>query len=147
VSPGLIIIGLFLLGAVVVGLITLLTMRLVLRRTNMERVVNEGVLLTEIGIEYPRFLYLGKRKTRFSEIRSVELVPYGEVAKSILMLRYGISIRRPPLKPCGDLVVVRLKHPNPIEYLFFGPRDPLELFEQLRRRMGRTSAADAGNEK
>src|SRR5208283_1331215 len=83
-------------SAALIAVITVTVMRFFIRLSGRQQLVENGVVLTESGIEYFGFLYTGVRKTPFSEIQSVELVPYYKVLISSLFLRYGISTRRIP---------------------------------------------------
>jgi len=95
----------------------------------------DGIVIGESGIEYWGVCLTGIRREPFSEIKSVELLPYYDVLIGVLTLRYGLSARRVPFNPFGKIVVIRLMNPNPIEYLFFAPKHATTLVEKLKRSM------------
>jgi hypothetical protein len=92
-------------------------------------------MISEDGIKYWGFPLAWVRKKLFSEIKSVDLLPYYKVFFMTLFFRYGLSTRKVPFRPFGEIVIIRLKYPNPIEYLFFAPKDATSFFEQLRQKM------------
>lgn len=118
-----------------VGVVVVVAIRFFVRRTGREQLYKNGVVISESGIEYWGLFLAGVRKTSFLEIQSVELASYFEVAISVLFLRYGLSARRVPFNPFGKIVVIRLKHPNPIEYLFFNPKDTPTFVAELQQQI------------
>jgi hypothetical protein len=122
-------------SAALVAVVTVALMRYSVRLSGHEQVFKNGIVMTDSGIEYLGFLYTGTRKAAYSEIDSVELSPYYKVAISALFFRYGISATKIPPYFFGKILVIRLKHPNPIEYHFFTPRDAAGFFEQLTSRI------------
>jgi len=133
----------FFASVALVAVITVTSMRFFFRRAGRQQLYENGVVMSASGIEYWGLLFTGVRKKTFSEIRSVELLPYYEVLMSILLLRYGLSARRVPFNPFGKIVVIRLKHPNPIEYLFFTPKDASVFVERLQQLIKEAQAPSA----
>jgi hypothetical protein len=134
-NPGLLILLVFFGSAVLVAIITVATMRFLVRKFGIAELMANDVRLTQNGIEYFGFLFTGIRKKTFNEIKSVELVSYYKVLISSLLFRYGISTRRIPPNFFSKIVVIRLKRPNPFEYLFFTPKDAVNFVEQLKQRI------------
>ena len=118
-----------------VAIFVVVMIRNVVRRFGRQQLYANGIIISKCGIEYWGLFFTGVRQKPFSEIQSVALVPYFEVVVSVLFFRYGLSARRVPFNPFGKIVVIRLKHPNPIEYLFFTPKDAPAFVEQLQRRI------------
>jgi hypothetical protein len=124
-------------GAVLVSVVAVALMRYFYRVSGHEQVYKNGIVITETGIEYLGFPFLGTRKKTFNEIDSVELSPYFKVAISALLLRYGLNTNRVPPNFFGDILVIGFKHPNPVRYLFFcAPKDAVDIYEQLKSRIG-----------
>jgi hypothetical protein len=126
---------LFIAGAGVIAAITITTLRTFIRLIGMKEVIDEGIILTDDGVEYSGFLLTGKKVLAYSEIRSVELLPYFRVALSALIFAYGISANKVPFRPFHKILIVRLKNPRPIEYLFLAPKEPESAFERLKQRV------------
>ena len=105
----------------------------------MERLFEDGAVLTEDGIEYLRASYLGRAKARFSEIESVEVVPFYFTVFPIYF-RCGLSVYSLRTRLFSDSVLVKFNKPPKkfelhIEYLLFTPKDPVDFVERLRRRL------------
>src|SRR5580704_5737812 len=112
-----------------VTFITLKIFRLYIRSLGMEKVMAEGAVLGETGIEFPRILFLGIGKINYHEIESVELVHFP--ATLGIHLRYSAVSSRPG--PCWgsfiqDMVVIKLKPPCFIKYEVFSPRNPAAFY-------------------
>jgi hypothetical protein len=129
------IILLILFGSIaLVAVITVATMRFLARKFGVTDLANNGIRMTKDGIEYLGFLFC-IRRSAFNEIQSVELVPYYKVFVSTLLFRYGLYVGKVPPNFSGKIVVVRLKRANPLEYLFFTPKDAANFVEQLKQRI------------
>lgn len=102
----------------------------------MEDMVNEGIVLTENGIEFPRFGIMGVSKANYEDIESVELVPF---PKSLtLRLRYSPSVISTPSgrwKFSLGTVVIKFKPPYAFQYHLFTPTDPAQLVKELKSRI------------
>ena len=125
--------------ATFVAISVIAIIRFFVRRSGKQKLYENGVTIGENGIEYWGFLFAGIRKKPFCEIRSVQLLPYFKVVINAFFFRYGLSTRRSPFNPFGHIVIIRLKHPNPIEYLFFTPTNALAFVEQLKSCIERSS--------
>src|SRR5690242_14995252 len=77
-----------------VAVATVVLMRYVLGKLGIKELVNEGIVLTENGIEFPRFVLMGRSMAGFADIESVELVPFPR--SLTLRLRYGPSVSSRP---------------------------------------------------
>jgi hypothetical protein len=124
-----------------VGFVSLKAFRFYIRSLGMEKVMAEGILLGETGIEFPRTLFLGLGKIDYHEIESVELVHFP--ATMGLRFRYGKTVSSRPgpswLEFIQDTVVIKLKPPRLVEYEAFTPRNPVEFYKELKARLERRS--------
>ena len=120
---------------VLVTVLTVVTMRLLARKFKVTDLMDGGVRMTQDGIEYLGLHFTGTRRKTFSEIRSVELVPFYKALVLAASFRNGISVGWIPPNFFGEIIVIKLKRPNPIEYLFFTPTDRTNFVEQLKQRI------------
>jgi hypothetical protein len=118
---------------VVVAVSAIYLLRYVTRRTGCQKMYEEGVVMSNYGIEY---LWLfGVSRHSYGEIASVEAVTFTEYLLNLLLFRYGISTMNLPLNPFKKIVVIRFKNPNPIEFFFFTPKNPSNFVRELRERI------------
>ncbi len=122
---------------VLAAIVTIATMRFLARKFDVAELMDNGVRLTEEGIEYVGFLFF-KKKNTFAEIESVKLASYFDITISVLLFRYGLNIPRIPPKLFSKFVIIQLKRANPFEYLFFTPPDAESFVEQLKQRLNKT---------
>jgi hypothetical protein len=130
-SAGALILLLVVASVAIVTNVTLYIFRLVLGSSGTRELVNEGAVLAETGIEFPRFLFCGKWKVSYYEIAGAELVPF---PKSLgLRLGYPSAIsfpggswdfRRPT-------VVLKFKSRPLFPYRLVAPSDPERFVERL----------------
>jgi hypothetical protein len=123
-------------SVLLVAVITVTTMRFLARKFGVTELMNNGVRLTEDGIEYLGFLFL-KKKNTFAEIESVELTSYFKIVTSILLFRYGLNVPKIPPSFLSEFVVIQLKRANPYKYLFFTPNNAADFVEQLGRHINK----------
>ena len=133
---------LIIIGSVaLVGFVSLKLFRFYIRHLGMEKVLAEGIVLGETGIEFPRTLFLGVSKIDYHEIESVELVCFP--ATMVLGFRYGKAVSSRPgpswREFIQDTVVIKLKPPRLIEYEAFTPINPAEFYKELKARLERSS--------
>jgi hypothetical protein len=123
------------------GFVSLKAFRFYIRSLGMEKVMAEGILLGETGIEFPRTLFLGLGKIEYHEIESVELVHFP--ATMGLRFRYGKALSSRPgpswREFIQDTVVIKIKPPRLIEYEAFTPKNPAEFYKELKARLERSS--------
>lgn len=134
------IILLVILGALVLmGVGIVAVFRFVTRKLGIKELVDEGVLLTDSGIEFPRFPFMRRGRARYDEIESVELVPFPQ--NLLLRMRYGPSVASNVsaqwLGLFREAVVVKLRPPRLIQYYMFTPSDPVALANELKSRIQR----------
>jgi hypothetical protein len=126
-----------LVSVALVNFITLKAFRLYIRSQGMEKVMSEGIMLGETGIEFPRILFLGTNKIGYHEIESAELVRFP--ATLLLNFRYGkaVSSGAGPRWDsfAQDMVVIKFKQPRLIEYQAFQTRNPAEFYKRLKARI------------
>ncbi len=53
-----------------------------------------------------------------------------------MFLRYGMNTNRVPPNFFGEVLVVKFKNPNPFQYLFFAPKNPAEIYEGIKSKIG-----------
>ena len=120
-----------------IGLVSLKAFRFYIRSLRMEKVMAEGILLGETGIEFPRILFLGISKINYHEIESVELVHFP--ATLLLGFRYGKAVSSRPgpswSSPVQDAVVINLKPPRFTLYQAFYPSNPESFYKELKARI------------
>jgi hypothetical protein len=134
---GFFILLIVLASMVLAAIVTVATMRFLARKFDVAELMDNGVRLTEEGIEYVGFLF-SKKKNTFAEIQSVEVASYFDITISILLFRYGLNIPRIPPKLFSKFVIIQLKRANPFEYLFFTPTNAENFVEQLKQHINRT---------
>ena len=136
-SPGIIILLIFFAGAALIALITVPLFRLITNALGIKQVLEDGVALTENGLEFLGFGFLGPNKVtiNYRDIESVELMPYYKSLLTILMPRFDSSVRWIRRRPFNQMVIVKFKGPQVYKKLHFTPKDPLAFAEQLKSRI------------
>jgi hypothetical protein len=134
------ILAIFFAAVALVAVLTLAVFRLLTRWCGTKQLIEDGVALTDDGIEYLRFYLLGKRRATFDEIESVEFLPFGKALFPILFFRYGYSLHVIRTRLFSDCVLIQFrKTPRWFElyfkYLLFTPRHPAEFAERLKSRL------------
>jgi len=130
------------LGSVaLVTVITLVSFRLLTRSLGLKQLVEEGIVLTEDGVELPRFLWMGKMKVSYTDVETVELLPWYKGLISILLFRYGFSVRSICTRFFHEIVVIKLKGARVFEYLLVTPKNAQAFVEQLKFRMKQSRAS------
>ena len=112
--------------------------RYYIRCMGMEKVMAQGAVLGDEGIELPKMIFLGVKKIKYQEIEAVELLHF----PTTLMLRYryagkGVCCRPGPgwFSSFKELVVIKLKPPRFIEYEAFNPRNATTFYNELKARI------------
>ena len=121
----------------VIMLLAILLVRLFNKSTNLKAIRNDGLLLTEVGIEFLIFPLMERSKKSYAEIEAVELVRFP--ASLTLRMRYAPSVAShlgPRWNFLQDVVVVKLKRPCSIQYHLFTPKDAERVVERIRSRLG-----------
>lgn len=97
--------------------------------TGKRELVEEGLILTERGIETYRFL-TGKREIAYEQIEQVHYVPF---PKNLLLRRqYGPAIvSRVRNRSFRGSILIKLKQPCSMKYLVFDPSNPAELAQRI----------------
>jgi hypothetical protein len=128
-----------------VAVIAVTVLRFVSRKLGIEKLVQDGVIMTASGIEFPRFVLMGRSKASYDEIESVEFVPFPK--NLLLRMRYGSSVSaRVGAGSCRGTVVVKLRSPRILQsqYHLFEPGDPVAFAKELKSRIerGQSSQGD-----
>jgi hypothetical protein len=142
-NPGTVILLVILGSVALITVVTVGAMRFLTRASKSEQLHEDGIVLTEDGIEFLDFCWLGKTKVTYSELESVELIPFHKVLFSMLVFRYGLSLRAIYTRLPGQFVLVKLKGPRVFTRLLFTPKNPSVFVEQLKARIERSQTATA----
>jgi len=134
-NSGTIILLLFLGSIVVVALITMVVLRYFFCLLKLEQVVREGVVMTESGLEILRFFGIGKTNISYSDVESVELLPFYRGPIVIFLWRYGFSARWIGTRLFHKIVVIKLRGPRLFKYLISTPKDGDAFVDQLKARI------------
>ena len=141
----MLILTIFFISIALVTVITVTAFRFLVRRSGIKDLIEDGVVLTEDGIEYLRPFLFGRGKIKFKEIESVNMVSYPASLLSLMFpVKYGYSVHRPShisFRLFGDLVEIKIKktprwHEFHFQYLLFTPKNAAAFVEQLKRRLG-----------
>ena len=124
----LLVFGVAILTALVIGSYSYLC-----KLRGMSRVVREGVVIVEDGIEYAGFLRLNKLHASYHEVKSVKLLPYHVAYFSYITFRYGAC-----LWLCNrlfsDVVLIELNHSKLFKYILFTPADCAGFMEKIQQK-------------
>jgi hypothetical protein len=116
-------------------------MRRYIRSSGHEHVINNGIVVTDDGIEYPGFLLWGTRKKEYAEIDSIDLIPYYKFVFLNMRQRFGhwteLIRGMSGGSLLGDIVVIKIKNPEATKHLLFQPKDAAGIHEQLKNRIKR----------
>jgi hypothetical protein len=134
-DPGASILLIFLAAVGLVAVVTLALFRVLAAAFGLRRVVEDGAVLTESGLEVLRFFGFGKLTLRYSEIEGAEILAHLRGPLATLLPRYRMSARWIGTRPLHPIVVIKLKGPRAFKYLLSTPRDALAFVEQLRSRI------------
>lgn len=123
-------------GIVFIGIVTVKIFRHFIRRMGMEKVMAEGVVLGEMGIEFPRFLFLGVGKLAYTEIASVELVHFPRTL--LLRMRYKNIVERmgPNFGFFQDVILLETKPSQLFRYMTFQPKNLTLIYQGIKERIG-----------
>ncbi|HEY1718144.1 MAG TPA: hypothetical protein VGH42_07595 [Verrucomicrobiae bacterium] len=133
-NPGLVILLIFFGSVALVAVITLTLFRFFTRLLGLKQVIKEGVVLTDDGLEYLGFLWLGKLKASYVDVESVEVLPFSKGLISILFFRYGLSSHWIGPRLFREMVAIKLKGQRVYKYLLFTPMDARVFAEKLKSR-------------
>lgn len=107
-------------------------MRFIGRRFGLTQFLQDGVVLTPEGLQ----LWPTRRNViPYSEIESAVCMPYLDGMVSILLLRYGMSVRWCLTRHFHDIVVVKFRRPRRLRYLVCTPRDSHRFVKELSSRL------------
>jgi len=134
-NPGTVILLIVIGSVVLVTVVTLKTMRWLIRKSGNQQLHEDGILLMENGIDFLGLLWASRSHAAYSEIESVELVSLPRALLSLLFFRYGLSLRAIYTRLPYHFVLLKLKGRRPFEYLLFTPRDAPEFIAKLRARI------------
>jgi hypothetical protein len=132
---GQLIVVLVLAFIALVAVAVIASMRYFIRRSGCEKVFKDGLVASESGVSYLRFAIAGLREVAYGEIDSVELIPF---YKFMLfgVLRYGSQARIVHnLRLFGDVLAIKLKHSDPVRYIFIAPRNAAAVHEQIKAKI------------
>jgi len=114
----------------------LMLFKYAMKRLGMTDVQKEGIILTATGIEYVGFLWLIKLKANYTDVESIELVPY---YKAWMWSSFLVGNCRWLCKRvASDVVAIRLKGGRKKETLLVTPEDPALFISTLRSKLSST---------
>lgn len=134
-NSGTLILLIFLGSVALVAIVTMALFRFVTRSLGLKQVIEEGVVMTENGLEVLRFFGIGKMKVNYADVESVEVLPYYRGPLATLRLRYGMSARWIGTRLFHEIVVIKLKGPRVFRYLLSTPKNGPAFVEQLKARI------------
>jgi hypothetical protein len=134
-NPGALILLMFLGGVALVAVVVTFLFRTIIHKLRLEGVVQEGIIMTESGLEFLRFFGFGKTRVKYADVESVELLPFYKGPIAALRLRYGMSARWIGTRLFNQIVVIKLRGPRMFQYLLATPNDPSGFAQQLKTRI------------
>lgn len=134
-NSGAIILVIFLASVAVVAVATLGLFRFISLKLGLKQVFDEGVVLTENGLEYLGFALLWKMRASYADVESVAIVPYFRALISGIFYRYGMSALWIWTRPSHQVVVIKLKGRRFYKYILFAPKDASAFVQQLKSRI------------
>jgi hypothetical protein len=140
--------GMTMLLILVVSVALATTLILVLFRfatklLGLQQVLKDGVVLTESGLEYLGFLWIVKMKAHYTDVESVELLPYNTGLISFISFRYGFTSHWICKRTFSDVVLISLKGSRVYKKLLLTPKDAPAFVEQLRLRIKESETSPA----
>lgn len=133
--PGQLILVLVFAFIALVCVCVIAWMRHFIRHSGNEKVFKDGLVVSESGVDYLRFAVAGLREVAYSEIESVELIPF---FKFMLfgVLRFGSQARTLHGQQLfSDVLAIKLKNSDPARYIFIGPKDATTVYDQIKSRI------------
>jgi len=134
-NPGALILLIFLGSVALVVVVAVTLFRLVTRSFGLKQVIEDGVVMTENGLEVLRFFGIGKMRISYADVESVELLPHYRGPLATLLLRYNMSARWIGTRLFHEIVVIKLKGPRFFRYLLSTPKNGPAFVEQLQSRI------------
>jgi hypothetical protein len=136
---------LIILFFVIAAVAALFGFRYITRLFGAQKLVAEGIELTDAGIEIPHYLWLGKRLVSYRDVQSVELLPWYKVVLGYPLLRYGIAVSSFPTRLVRDALAITLKGPDVSETVLVTPKDAAQVAEELKRRVQESKSSPSDN--
>lgn len=121
---------------VLVAIVTLKIFRTVIRLAGLKEIFEDGVVLSEDGLEIPRLFWLGRTKVPFDQVKSVELVAFGKALIKGTFLGYGIGMQNFITRPCAkEVVIIKFRWPCFSMCIICTPKNSAAFVEQLKSRI------------
>jgi hypothetical protein len=143
-SPGSTILLIATSATALVATLTITAIRWLKRSPRREGLLEDGVLLTEDGLEFPRFLPIGTYKVKYADVECVESLPFWEAVVALLLFRYDMFASVMWRRLGSDVVVIKLRGPRLIRYHVLTPRDASRFVKLLRSRVPQATPAAGG---
>jgi hypothetical protein len=134
-NSGTIILLAIIASVIVITVVTVATMRRIIRGSGTQHLHQNGIELTDSGIDFLGLLWAGRRHADYSELESVELISFPAALFSLLFFRYGLSLRAIYTRIPYHFVLIKFKNPRPSQYLLLTPENPALFVAQLRLRI------------
>jgi hypothetical protein len=138
-NSGALILLMFVGSVTLVAAIAVTLFRFVTRWLGLKQVVEEGVVMTENGLEVLRFFGIGKMNVSYADVESVELLPHFRGPLATLLFRYKMSARWIGTRLFHEIVVIKLRGPRLFKYLLSTPKNGPAFVEQLKSRVEQVS--------
>lgn len=139
-SSGPLILLIFIGSIAVVFVVTLTLFRFLTRSLGLKQVLEEGVVMTEDGLEVLGHFGIGKMTVSYTNVESAELLPHFRGPFVTFLFRYKMSARWIGTRAFHEVVVIKLKGPRLIRYLVSTPKNGPAFVEQLNARIKSNAA-------
>ena len=134
-DSGALILSTFLAGVALVVVVTLKAFRWFTRSPRLRQLTEDGAALSESGVEFPSCFFLRSIKVSYSEIESVDLLPFHQSIPPALLFRYGIGVSSNYTRLFHEAVVIKLIRPRVFKYWLVTPRNAPAFAKELRTRI------------
>jgi len=133
-NSGLVILLFFFGSVAIVAAIMVALFRLYTRLFGLTQVIEEGVVMTENGLEVLGIWWFSKSKVSYDDVESVKLLPFYRSPLATLLFRYGFSARWVGPRFFAEIVVIELKGPRMFKYLLATPKNAPAFVEHWKSR-------------
>jgi hypothetical protein len=130
----------FFIGIAILFVVVLILFRLLVRFLGIKDLMENGAVLTEDGVEYLRFFFVGRGKIKFDEIESARVISFPKAMLSLMFGGYAFSAYSIRTRLFSDFVELKMKRTARwfefhFNYLLFTPKDAVAVVEQIRVRL------------
>jgi hypothetical protein len=140
-SPGVTMLLILCVSVALATTLILVLFKFVTRLLGLQQVMKDGVVLTENGLEYLGFLWVVKMKANYTDVESVNVLPYHIGLISFILFHYGFTSHWICKRTCCDIVLISLKGSRIYKKLLFTPKDAPVFVEELQQRIKEAQSA------